>query len=90
MLQTATHYPLFVKLIFAMVPKRMMEERKVHQELTKEKLRRRMELGKERPDLVEGLLKKREEWVQGPSPHKGRPSLTSHTIGPDNREYSSE
>lgn len=46
-----------------MVPKRMMEERKVHQELTKEKLRRRMELGKERPDLVEGLLKKREEWV---------------------------
>lgn len=90
MLQTATHYPLFVKLIFAMVPKRMMEEHKVHEELTKEKLRRRMELGKERPDLVEGLLKKREEWVQGPSPHKGRPSLTSHTIGPDNREYSSE
>lgn len=63
--QTAAHYPILMKLLLALAPKRMMEERMEHMEMTKAKLRRRMESGKERPDLVEGLLKKKDEWVSG-------------------------
>lgn len=63
--QTAAHYPILMKLLLALAPKKMMEERMEHMEMTKAKLRRRMEGGKERPDLVEGLLKKKEEWVSG-------------------------
>lgn len=63
--QTAAHYPILMKLLLALAPKKMMEERMEHMEMTKAKLRRRMESGKERPDLVEGLLKKKEEWVSG-------------------------
>lgn len=37
----------------------------VHAQLTKEKLLRRLELGVDRPDLIEGLLKKQKEWVSG-------------------------
>ncbi|KAK0750225.1 cytochrome P450 [Schizothecium vesticola] len=60
--QTAAHYPILMRLLLALAPKKMMEERMEHMEMTKAKLRRRMEGGKERPDLVEGLLKKKEEW----------------------------
>ncbi|KAK3939376.1 Isotrichodermin C-15 hydroxylase [Diplogelasinospora grovesii] len=60
--QTATHWPILLKLLLALAPKRAMEERQHHIELTKAKLRKRMESGKERPDLVEGLLKKKDEW----------------------------
>ncbi|KAK4446266.1 cytochrome P450 [Podospora aff. communis PSN243] len=60
--QVLAQYPLLMKLVFALIPKRLMQEREHHMELTKAKLRRRMEAGKERSDLVEGLLQKKEEW----------------------------
>ena len=62
-LQTVGHYPLLKRLLIAMVPKSMKEKREQSLELNKEKLRRRMETG-ERPDLIEGLLKKKDEWVR--------------------------
>lgn len=42
----------------------------VHGQLVKEKLLRRLELGVDRPDLVEGLIKKRKELVRVPLTYK--------------------
>lgn len=61
-LQTVIHFPILKKILLSMVPKRMMEERQNHLDFTEAKLKKRMELGGERPDLVEGLLRKKEEW----------------------------
>lgn len=55
-----------MKLLLAVIPKKFLEEREQHMEMTMAKLRRRMEAaqaGKERADLVEGLLKRADEWV---------------------------
>ncbi|RYO76212.1 hypothetical protein DL766_001026 [Monosporascus sp. MC13-8B] len=49
-------------MLLKMVPRRFMEEHEKHMAFTRAKLSRRMEAGKERPDVVEGLLRKREEW----------------------------
>jgi cytochrome P450 len=61
-LQTIGHYPFLKKLLLSMVPKSLKEKREQNFELNKAKLMRRMEAG-ERPDLIEGLLKKKAEWV---------------------------
>ena len=61
-MQTVGHYPLLKELLIAMVPKSMKEKHEQNLQLNKEKLLRRMETG-DRPDLIEGLLKKKEEWV---------------------------
>lgn len=56
-----------MKLLLAVIPKKFMEERGQHMEMTMAKLRRRMEAakaGKERADLVEGMLKRADEWVR--------------------------
>lgn len=66
-MQTANHFPILKKIMLAMIPKKAMEERETHLEFTKRKLMKRMEATEERPDLVEGLLRKKEEWVS-PSP----------------------
>lgn len=63
-LQVAGTFPLLKKLLLSLVPKSAMEEQKNHMAFTRAKLERRMESGKERPDLVEGLLKKRDELVR--------------------------
>ncbi|KAK3313180.1 cytochrome P450 [Apodospora peruviana] len=60
-MQSAAQYPALMKLILTLIPKKAMQERKHHIDLTKAKLQRRMEVGKERPDLVEGLLRKKDE-----------------------------
>ncbi|KAI3553090.1 cytochrome P450 [Colletotrichum abscissum] len=60
-LQTGKHYPFVMKLMMAMVPEKAKRERAHHEEFTEAKLRRRMDLGS-RPDLIEGLLKKKEDW----------------------------
>ncbi|KAK5662523.1 hypothetical protein OQA88_8435 [Cercophora sp. LCS_1] len=60
--QSAAQWPWLLEGLMKLVPKSLFKEREHHMELTMEKLRRRMEGDKERPDLVEGLLKKREEW----------------------------
>ncbi|KAL0933736.1 cytochrome p450 [Colletotrichum truncatum] len=61
-LQLATHYPFIGKLMMAMVPAKAIRERQVHEDFTKAKLQRRMELGQDRPDLIEGFLKKKDDW----------------------------
>nr|ACN71233.1 cytochrome P450 ClCP1 [Colletotrichum lindemuthianum] len=61
-LQTATFYPFVLTLMMAMVPAKVKREREHHEELTAAKLKRRIELGQERPDLIEGLLKKKDDW----------------------------
>lgn len=66
-LQTIAHYPFLKKILLSMVPRSLKEKREAHLQLTKAKLMRRMEAG-ERPDLIEGLLKKKDEWVWHPVP----------------------
>lgn len=61
--QTLAHYPMIVKLLLALIPTKFVEERERHMQMTLAKLKRRMEAGKDRADLVEGLLKKADEWV---------------------------
>lgn len=63
LLQGLSHYPMVKNLLLSLVPKSAGEERNQHLELTKNKLLRRMEGYKERPDLIEGLLKRKDEWV---------------------------
>ncbi|CAN8095797.1 unnamed protein product [Discula destructiva] len=60
-MHAANYAPMLALLVVAMVPKGLMEKRKEHLRLTQEKLMKRMELGGERPDLIEGLLLKKNE-----------------------------
>jgi hypothetical protein len=62
-IQGLYHYPLLKKALFALIPPKFAEEYEKHNEMAMVKLRRRMEGGKERPDLIEGLLKRADEWV---------------------------
>jgi len=63
--QAACHYPLLQRLIISLIPKSAMKKRAQHAEFTRAKLLKRMDLGYDRPDLIEGLLKKKEEWNLG-------------------------
>lgn len=62
LMQTASHFPIMKKIVLKMIPKKALQEREEHLALTRAKLQRRMDSSKERPDLVEGLLRKKEEW----------------------------
>lgn len=59
------HFPLIQKMLIKLVPKRTKERRRARTRMAEDMLRRRMERGEERPDLIEGLLKKKDEWVSG-------------------------
>uniref|UniRef100_A0A0B7KBH0 Uncharacterized protein n=2 Tax=Bionectria ochroleuca TaxID=29856 RepID=A0A0B7KBH0_BIOOC len=61
-LQALGYYPSLKNFLLSLVPDSVREQNQQHEELTNEKLRRRMELGAERPDLIEGLLRKKDEW----------------------------
>lgn len=61
--QTAAHFPILMKLLLWLIPSSFIEERNKHDEMAMDKLRRRMDAGKQRPDLIEGLLKRADEWV---------------------------
>jgi cytochrome P450 len=61
-LQGLAYYPTLQRFVMSLVPRSFREENQAHEDLTKEKLLRRMEIG-ERPDLIEGLLKRKDEWV---------------------------
>ncbi|KAH7065480.1 cytochrome P450 [Macrophomina phaseolina] len=61
-MQTASFFPGLTAAILRCVPEKAKRSREEHFALTMAKLERRVALGKERPDLIEGLLKKREEW----------------------------
>ena len=62
--QSLGHYPLLKKVVFSLVPKSIIRKTEEHMAYTKAKVKKRIDLGKERPDLIEGLLKKTEEWVR--------------------------
>lgn len=60
-LQVMAIYPLLRPLLLVVMPQELLRKRKEHLELTKQKLLKRMKLGAERPDFLEGLLHKRDE-----------------------------
>ncbi|KAJ5237155.1 hypothetical protein N7489_007246 [Penicillium chrysogenum] len=62
-LQALSFYPLVKRMLLSMVPASMKEAHEKHKKLTKQKMVRRMEKEEGRPDLMEGLLRKREELV---------------------------
>jgi cytochrome P450 len=63
--QAASHYPMLQRLIFACIPKSAMKRREHHTEFTRAKLRRRLELGKNQGDLVDGMLDEKGDYQMG-------------------------
>ena len=59
--QVEDHYPLLQRLITRVLPNKALEMQQFHNELNRAKIEKRIELGS-RNDLIEGLLKKRQEW----------------------------
>ncbi|EER41050.1 trichothecene C-15 hydroxylase [Histoplasma capsulatum H143] len=58
-LQCLSFFPLAKETFLNLIPRSAM---KSQANVAKEKILRRMQLGIERPDLIEGLLKKKDEW----------------------------
>ena len=56
-------YPMLKKLVFAMIPKSLIQLFEDHRQVSIEKLRERMKLEVERHDLIEGLLRKKDDLV---------------------------
>jgi hypothetical protein len=67
-LQTLSFYPSIKKALLSLVPKSMRDAQEQHKRLTKAKMLRRMERTEERDDLIEGLLKKKDELVSKAMP----------------------
>ncbi|KAJ5344108.1 Cytochrome P450 [Penicillium brevicompactum] len=61
LLQTLSFYPLLKRILIAMAPKSMKEAHEKHKRMTQQKMMRRMEKEEGRPDLIEGLLRKKDE-----------------------------
>ena len=78
--QSLAHYPVLVKVLLALIPSKFLEEREKHMQMTLTKLKRRMEAGKERADLVEGLLKRADEWVCHQYRSNARLKLTGNRV----------
>lgn len=62
-LQALSFVPSLKAFLLSLVPKSMAEAQQKHKTLTKAKMLRRMAIKEERPDLIEGLLKKKDELV---------------------------
>lgn len=62
--QTIGHYPILHKIFWTLIPKAAMIRYVRATKLSMEKLRRRMKPGNERSDLIEGLLRKKDELVR--------------------------
>ncbi|KAJ5937997.1 hypothetical protein N7454_004339, partial [Penicillium verhagenii] len=60
-LQALSFVPSVKSILLSLVPKTMQEAHQKHKTLTKEKMLRRIAITEERPDLIEGLLKKKDE-----------------------------
>ncbi|CAG7916018.1 unnamed protein product [Penicillium olsonii] len=61
LLQTLSFYPVVKRALLSMAPASMKEAHEKHRRLTQQKMERRMEKEEGRPDLIEGLLRKRDE-----------------------------
>jgi hypothetical protein len=66
--QSLTHYPLLKGLLDSLGPfmERMDQERQTFLNLSRDKLKNRIDNLKERPDLVENMIKRRDELVGCP------------------------
>lgn len=62
-LQSISFYPLLKTLLLLFVPKSLQEAQKKHKDLTTAKMLRRLSIAEDRPDLINNLLKKKEELV---------------------------
>ncbi|GKZ48520.1 hypothetical protein AbraIFM66951_000592 [Aspergillus brasiliensis] len=60
-LQSISFYPLLKTLLLLFVPKSLQEAQKKHKDLTTAKMLRRLSIAEDRPDLINNLLKKKEE-----------------------------
>ncbi|KAJ5679818.1 hypothetical protein N7462_008062 [Penicillium macrosclerotiorum] len=65
LLQALSFVPSLKYLLLSLVPKSMKEAHQKHKDLTKAKMLRRVAISEERPDLIEGLLKKKDELKLG-------------------------
>jgi cytochrome P450 len=65
-LQALSFFPLLKRICFAMTPQSMRDAHDTHRRFTKEKMLRRMNNTEGRSDLIEGLLKKKDELVSMP------------------------
>lgn len=63
LLQILSFYPLLKRMLIAMAPASIKETHEKHMRLTQQKMIRRMEKEEGRPDLIEGLLRKKDELV---------------------------
>ncbi|OAA45480.1 cytochrome P450 ClCP1 [Metarhizium rileyi] len=59
--QVEDYYPFMRRIVTRMIPNRTLERRDVHEKINKAKLLKRIEAGC-RDDLIEGILKKKDEW----------------------------
>ncbi|CAG7974547.1 unnamed protein product [Penicillium salamii] len=61
LLQTLSFFPLLKRALISMAPASMKDAHEKHMRLTQEKMMRRMGKEEGRPDLIEGLLRKKDE-----------------------------
>jgi cytochrome P450 len=62
-LQALSFFPSLKKLVLSLVPQSLKDAQHKHTELTKAKMLRRMSIAETRPDLIEGLLRRKDELV---------------------------
>jgi cytochrome P450 len=67
LLQTLSVFPLVKRALMSMAPASMKAAHAKHQKLTQQKMERRMEKEEGRSDLIEGLLRKKDELVSSAS-----------------------
>ncbi|KAJ5960900.1 uncharacterized protein N7479_008050, partial [Penicillium vulpinum] len=60
-LQALSFYPLVKRTLLSLAPASVKKAQDKHKKLTEQKMMRRMDKEEGRPDLIEGLLRKREE-----------------------------
>lgn len=66
-LQALSFYPWLKKILLSLVPRSAHDAFEKHKRLTEAKMLRRMNIEKGRPDLIEGLLRKKDELVSRPA-----------------------
>lgn len=59
--QLARQLPFLKHLLMLVIPQSLKQKRQEHLRLTQEKLLKRIDMGMDRPDLIEGLLRPKED-----------------------------
>lgn len=61
LLKTSNFYPVLTTLIIRCIPESVLREKHFHDQMTKEKVHERLNLGSERPDIIEYIKKSNDE-----------------------------